>query len=46
MGALRSAGFAHVASGYLEPDSPLGDGQHVVYRRDRPAEASQSARRG
>lgn len=44
-GALRSAGFAHIASGYLEPDSPLDDGQHVVYRRDRPA-ASQSARRG
>lgn len=35
--ALRSAGYAHVTTGYLEPDNPLDDGQHHVHRLDRPA---------
>jgi aminoglycoside 6'-N-acetyltransferase len=38
-GALRSAGFTRIAVGHMEPDNPLDDGQHVVYRRDRPAGA-------
>jgi len=34
--ALASAGFRRIATGYLTPDSPLDDGQHHVYRLDRP----------
>ncbi|WP_026876558.1 GNAT family N-acetyltransferase [Jiangella gansuensis] len=35
--ALRSAGYVHVTTGYLEPDNPLDDGRHHVHRLDRPA---------
>ncbi|GAA1716828.1 GNAT family N-acetyltransferase [Isoptericola hypogeus] len=35
-GALRSAGFRWVATGWLPPDNPVDDGQHHVYRLDRP----------
>lgn len=35
-GALRSAGYAQVLTGYLEPDNPIDDGRHHVFRLDRP----------
>jgi len=34
--ALASAGFRHMISGFLPPDNALDDGQHHVYRLDRP----------
>jgi aminoglycoside 6'-N-acetyltransferase len=35
--ALEKAGFRRVAEGPLEPDNPVDDPLHVVYRLDRPA---------
>jgi len=35
--ALEKAGFTRVAEGELEPDNPVDDRAHVVYRIDRPA---------
>lgn len=40
--ALERAGFIRVAEGELEPDNPIDDRLHVVYRIDRPAVASDS----
>lgn len=37
---LEKAGMVHVADGELEPDNPVDDRRHVVYRVDRPQEAS------
>jgi aminoglycoside 6'-N-acetyltransferase len=34
--ALEKAGFTRVAEGELEPDNPVDDRHHVVYRVDRP----------
>ena len=34
--ALEKAGFRRVAEGPLEPDNPVDDPLHVVYRIDRP----------
>lgn len=33
--ALQSAGLSRVGEGFLEPDNPVDDGRHVVYRTDR-----------
>jgi len=35
--ALEKAGLARVASGELDPDNPIDDRRHHVYRVDRPA---------
>jgi aminoglycoside 6'-N-acetyltransferase len=35
--ALEKAGLTRVAEGELEPDNPVDDRDHVVYRVDRPA---------
>ena len=35
--ALERAGFRRVAEGELEPDNPIDDRAHVVYRIDRPS---------
>ena len=35
--ALEKAGFVRVAEGELEPDNPVDDRLHYVYRIDRPA---------
>jgi aminoglycoside 6'-N-acetyltransferase len=35
--ALEKAGLVRVAEGELEPDNPIDDRAHVVYRVDRPA---------
>jgi aminoglycoside 6'-N-acetyltransferase len=35
--ALLSAGFTQVATGYLKPDNPVDDGQHHLFRIDRPS---------
>lgn len=37
---LEKAGLARVAEGELEPDNPVDDRWHVVYRVDRPVESS------
>jgi aminoglycoside 6'-N-acetyltransferase len=34
---LENAGFGRVAEGPLEPDNPVDDPAHYVYRIDRPA---------
>jgi aminoglycoside 6'-N-acetyltransferase len=34
--ALEKAGFARVAEGEMEPDNPIDDPLHYVYRLDRP----------
>ncbi|WP_199702423.1 GNAT family N-acetyltransferase [Jiangella rhizosphaerae] len=34
--ALEKAGFRRVAEGAMEPDNPVDDPLHYVYRRDRP----------
>ncbi|WNV86909.1 GNAT family N-acetyltransferase [Umezawaea sp. Da 62-37] len=34
--ALEKAGLSRVAEGELEPDNPIDDRDHVVYRIDRP----------
>lgn len=34
--ALEKAGFTRTAEGDLEPDNPIDDRWHFVYRRDRP----------
>ncbi|TDC75480.1 N-acetyltransferase [Actinomadura sp. 7K507] len=34
--ALEKAGLARVAEGDLEPDNPIDDRAHVIYRIDRP----------
>lgn len=34
--ALEKAGFTRVAEGELEPDNPIDDRDHVIYRFDRP----------
>ena len=34
--ALEKAGFSRVAEADLEPDNPVDDRRHVVYRLDRP----------
>lgn len=34
--ALEKAGFARVAAGEMEPDNPIDDPLHYVYRFDRP----------
>ncbi|HKW85327.1 MAG TPA: GNAT family N-acetyltransferase, partial [Burkholderiaceae bacterium] len=33
---LERAGFALVATGWLTPDNPIDDGDHRVYRIERP----------
>ncbi|MFD9949448.1 GNAT family N-acetyltransferase [Nonomuraea sp. NPDC059023] len=38
--ALEKAGLRRVAEGELEPDNPVDDRDHVIYRLDRPAGAS------
>ena len=35
--ALLAAGFTQVATGHLAPDNPIDDGQHHVFRIDRPS---------
>lgn len=35
--ALLAAGFTQVATGHLKPDNPIDDGQHHVFRIDRPS---------
>jgi aminoglycoside 6'-N-acetyltransferase len=35
--ALEKAGLARVAAGEIEPDNPIDDRRHYVYRVDRPA---------
>ncbi|WP_240498329.1 GNAT family N-acetyltransferase [Williamsia sp. 1135] len=35
--ALLAAGFTQIATGYLQPDNPVDDGQHHVFRIDRPS---------
>jgi aminoglycoside 6'-N-acetyltransferase len=35
--ALEKAGFVRVGEGEMEPDNPIDDRAHVVYRADRPA---------
>ena len=35
--ALLAAGFTQVATGHLTPDNPIDDGQHHVFRIDRPS---------
>ncbi len=35
--ALEKAGLSRVAEGELEPDNPVDDHHHVVYRVDRPS---------
>ena len=37
--ALERAGFALVATGWLAPDNPIDDGDHRVYRIERPRAA-------
>jgi aminoglycoside 6'-N-acetyltransferase len=37
--ALEKCGYLRVASGMLRPDNPRDSWRHVVYRRDRPADA-------
>jgi aminoglycoside 6'-N-acetyltransferase len=37
--ALEKAGLTRVASGDLEPDNPIDDRRHHVYRMDRPLTA-------
>lgn len=34
--ALEKAGFARIGEAVLEPDNPIDDGHHVIYRLDRP----------
>ena len=34
--ALESAGLERVGEGDLEPDNPVDDPRHVIYRVDRP----------
>jgi aminoglycoside 6'-N-acetyltransferase len=36
--ALERAGFRRVAEGRLQPDNPIDDWHHFVYRVDRPTE--------
>ena len=40
--ALEKAGLARVAEGEMEPDNPVDDRLHVVYRIDRPARSMPS----
>ncbi|MDQ6936959.1 MAG: acetyltransferase [Actinomycetota bacterium] len=35
--ALEKAGFQRVGAGPMEPDNPIDDARHYVYRIDRPA---------
>jgi aminoglycoside 6'-N-acetyltransferase len=35
--ALEKAGFTRVGEGPMEPDNPVDDDLHYVYRTDRPA---------
>lgn len=42
-GALRSAGYAQVLTGYLEPDNPIDDGRHHLFRLDRPSDRAHAA---
>lgn len=41
--ALEKAGFRRVAEGPMEPDNPLDDPLHYVYRQDRPAGDGEAA---
>ncbi|GGC37533.1 hypothetical protein GCM10010974_19940 [Brevibacterium sediminis] len=34
--ALEAAGYERFAAGHIQPDNPIDDGWHVIYRRDRP----------
>jgi aminoglycoside 6'-N-acetyltransferase len=43
--ALLAAGFTQVATGYLKPDNPIDDGQHHVFRIDRPSVGFSSSQR-
>ncbi|BCK55402.1 GNAT family N-acetyltransferase [Nocardia wallacei] len=38
--ALEKAGMHRIAEGYLTPDNPADDGNHYVYRIDRPRPAA------
>ncbi|MFF1510355.1 GNAT family N-acetyltransferase [Streptomyces sp. NPDC058326] len=44
--ALEKAGLVRVAEGDLEPDNPIDDRLHYVYRIDRPAPGRRGAARG
>ena len=33
--ALEAAGYERFAAGHIQPDNPIDDGWHVIYRRDR-----------
>jgi len=36
--ALEGAGFTLAATGLLAPDNPIDDGEHRVYRIERPVD--------
>jgi aminoglycoside 6'-N-acetyltransferase len=36
--ALEKAGLRRIAEGELEPDNPIDDRAHVIYRIDRPGD--------
>lgn len=42
--ALERAGFRRVAEGPMEPDNPVDDPLHYVYRIDRPTQRARSTR--
>lgn len=41
--ALEKAGLVRVAEGEMEPDNPIDDRLHYVYRIDRPTEGGATA---